>query len=167
VAGAPARLKWPNDLLVGPELRKSAGILAELVPGNGGGLPAVVLGIGLNVTLTVEELPRPDATSLALAGARTLDRTRLLAGLLDRLDRRYRAWNYVGGDPEASGLAPDYRDACATLGVQVRAELPDGGELTGRADTVDDDGRLVIAHDGGRTAVAAADVVHLRPTVDR
>jgi len=164
VAGAEARLKWPNDLLAGPERRKSAGILAELVPGNGsGGTPAVVLGIGLNVTLNADELPRPDATSLALAGARTLDRTLLLAGLLDRLDRRYRAWTYVGGDPEASGLAPDYRAACATLGAEVRAELPDGGALTGRAEDVDDDGRLVIAHDGGRTAVAAADVVHLRP----
>ncbi|MEV0650357.1 biotin--[acetyl-CoA-carboxylase] ligase [Phytomonospora sp. NPDC050363] len=166
VAGAEAWLKWPNDLLAGPERRKSAGILAEFVP-DSRQPPAVVLGVGLNVSLTAAELPRADASSLALAGARNTDRAEILAGLLARLEDRYRAWTAADGDPEACGLAPDYRAACATLGADVRAELPDGGELLGRATTVDADGRLVIDHPAGPTAVAAADVVHLRPTVDR
>ncbi|GLZ81071.1 biotin--[acetyl-CoA-carboxylase] ligase [Actinorhabdospora filicis] len=160
-AGAEAWLKWPNDLLLGPERRKGAGILAEIAPPTG-----VVLGMGLNVSLTEAELPREDATSLELAGAKELDRTVLLAALLDRLEARYRAWSAAGGDPEV--LLPGYLAVCDTIGRPVRAELPDGGSLTGLAETVDTDGRLVIAHRDGRTPVAAADVVHLRPqnTVD-
>jgi hypothetical protein len=61
-------LKWPNDLVVADgELadRKLGGILCETVPAE----QAVVVGIGLNVTLRERELPVPQASSLALAGA--------------------------------------------------------------------------------------------------
>src|SRR5690242_3899678 len=53
--GATTCLKWPNDVLVGAEQRKAAGILAEAVSGPEG--TAVVLGIGLNVTGSPTELP--------------------------------------------------------------------------------------------------------------
>src|SRR6478736_5267815 len=56
-AGLPAELKWPNDVLV--RGRKIAGILAQLGPLGGGGTPPVILGMGLNVTLTEAELPVP------------------------------------------------------------------------------------------------------------
>ncbi|MDG4864557.1 biotin--[acetyl-CoA-carboxylase] ligase, partial [Streptomyces sp. T-3] len=52
---------------------------------------------------------------------------------------------------------------CATLGRQVRAELPGDRSLVGEAVAVDGDGRLVIAAaDGKREAVGAGDIVHLR-----
>jgi len=51
-----------------------------------------------------------------------------------------------------------YRAVCATLGSRVRLDLPDGRTVTGVADDVDADGRLVV--DG--TPYASADVVHLR-----
>ena len=57
-----AGLKWPNDLLVGG--RKCAGLLAH-----GTADDRLVLGFGLNVSMTEDELPRPDATSLVLAAA--------------------------------------------------------------------------------------------------
>src|SRR5207302_7075942 len=60
-----AVLKWPNDLLI--DGRKCAGILAESVG------DAVVVGIGLNVTLREPELPRPDPTSFLLARAALSD----------------------------------------------------------------------------------------------
>ena len=52
-----------------------------------------------------------------------------------------------------------------TLGQHVRAELPGGGELTGRAVDLDAHGGLVVvdAETGERQTVTAADVVHLRP----
>ncbi len=67
VCGVNAKLKWPNDVLI--DGRKVCGILAQVEGG------AVIVGTGLNVSLTEEELPVPEATSLALAGASTLDRT--------------------------------------------------------------------------------------------
>ncbi len=151
MTGLDARLKWPNDVLL--DDRKCGGILAEL-DGDG----AVVVGFGLNVTLREDELPRPDATSLALAGATGLDRGALLVGLLTELERCYTRWCDAGGDPQASGVRAAYQELCATVGRTVTVSLPGGGQLVGLAEAVDADGRLVVA---GRP-VAAGDVVHVR-----
>ncbi len=151
LTGLETRLKWPNDLLV--DDRKCAGILAEGVPGGG-----VVVGIGLNVTLRADELPRPDATSLALAGAAQLDRQALLVGILDEFAGWYQRWQACGGDPEGSGLRAAYQGICATIGRTVTVSLPGAEVLTGTATGVDGDGRLLV---DGRP-VAAGDVIHVR-----
>ncbi|MFF3563390.1 biotin--[acetyl-CoA-carboxylase] ligase [Streptomyces sp. NPDC002574] len=159
-AGVDTGLKWPNDVLVtvGGEERKTGGILAERV-----GDDAVVLGIGLNVTLREEELPVPAAGSLALAGAKVTDRDPLLRAVLRSLADWYGEWLGAEGDPAASRLQQAYAAGCTTLGRTVRAVLPGGTEATGRAVAVDDDGRLVVATAAGERAVAAGDVVHVRP----
>jgi BirA family biotin operon repressor/biotin-[acetyl-CoA-carboxylase] ligase len=124
LAELDVRLKWPNDLLVGD--RKLAGVLAERVGG------AVVVGIGLNVTTTAAELPVATATSLVIEGAACTDREPLLRAILRRLAERYAEWDGPGGDP---GLADGYRGRCATLGREVRAELPGGGTVVGTAES--------------------------------
>ncbi|GHB45808.1 biotin--[acetyl-CoA-carboxylase] ligase [Streptomyces cirratus] len=168
-AGVDTALKWPNDLLVSVEgeERKAGGILSERVPGGpsraGGSGGGVVVGIGLNVTLTEDELPVDTAGSLALAKATVTDREPLLKAVLRSLEQWYEAWRAAGGDPAASGLQETYAAGCATLGRHVRADLPGGRTITGTAEAVDTDGRLVIrtAQDE-RLAVGAGDVVHLR-----
>ncbi|MFI6145220.1 biotin--[acetyl-CoA-carboxylase] ligase [Streptomyces sp. NPDC051109] len=158
-AGVDAALKWPNDLLVTVkgEERKTGGILAERV-GEG-----VVIGIGLNVTLTEEELPVPEAGSLILAKAAVTDREPLLKAVLRSLEQWYGDWRAAGGDPAASGLQEAYAADCVTLGRHVRADLPGGRTLTGTAEAVDADGRLVIrTAEDEHEAVGAGDVVHLR-----
>jgi len=162
----PARvcLKWPNDLLLGDEQRKAGGILAEATSGPDG--TAVVLGIGLNVSGGPGALPA-NATSLRAEGAQAVDRTKVLVAVLTRLAERESAWRAAGGDPDAHRLRADYREACSSLGAEVRVELPGGMTATGMAEDVDGDGRLLLlGADGHRRAVAAGDVVHLRP-VDR
>lgn len=165
VAGVDTALKWPNDLLVtsaGEDAgaageRKAGGILAERA-GDG-----VVVGVGLNVTLTAAELPVPTAGSLALAGARGTDRDPLLRAVLRALEEWYGAWQDAGGDPAASRLQEAYAAGCATLGRSVRAELPGGDALTGEAVAIDGDGRLVLATANGvQRPVGAGDIVHLR-----
>ena len=143
------RLKWPNDVLVGE--RKLGGILTEVV-GTG-----VVVGIGLNVSLRADELPVPTATSLAIEGSAVVDRDPVLR----ELERRYVELARASGDAGASGLAAAYREGCATLGRDVRVELPGPREIVGRAVDVDADGRLVLETDRGRQTVAAGDVVHV------
>ncbi|MFH8370823.1 biotin--[acetyl-CoA-carboxylase] ligase [Streptomyces sp. NPDC018031] len=158
-AGVDTALKWPNDLLltVAGEERKSGGILAERAG------EAVVLGVGLNVSLRADELPVPTAGSLALANAVSLDRDPLLRAVLRSLEEWYGRWRDAAGDPAASGLQEAYAAGCATLGRTVRAELPGGREVVGEAVAVDGDGRLVIATAAGaREPVAAGDIVHLR-----
>ncbi|MBM9619718.1 biotin--[acetyl-CoA-carboxylase] ligase [Streptomyces zhihengii] len=160
-AGTDMSLKWPNDLLVTVrgEERKTGGILAERA-----GEDAVVLGMGINVSLRAGELPVPAAGSLALADAVSTDRDPLLRAVLRSLEHWYGEWRAAGGDPAASGLQAAYAAGCATLGRTVRAELPGGTSATGEAVAIDGDGRLVIAlPDGTRTTVGAGDIVHLRP----
>lgn len=152
--GLDVALKWPNDLLVGG--RKLAGVLSVVVG------DAAVVGIGLNVSNRPAELPRPDATSLVLAGAEHTDRDPLLRAVLRRLAADYLAWRVTGGDPAGSGLRAAYRDACDTLDRPVSAALPDGRTLRGVACDVDAEGRLVLRTDSGDHVVAAGDVVHLR-----
>ncbi|GGK15811.1 biotin--[acetyl-CoA-carboxylase] ligase [Streptomyces camponoticapitis] len=167
-AGVDTALKWPNDLLVtvggkegddsAKEERKAGGILAERA-----GDDAVIVGIGLNVTLTESELPVPGAGSLALANAVSVDRDPLLRAVLRGMERWYGAWRDAAGDPGESGLQEAYVAGCATLGRPVRAELPGERQVVGDAVAIDGDGRLVIATEGGgREAVGAGDVVHLR-----
>jgi BirA family transcriptional regulator, biotin operon repressor / biotin---[acetyl-CoA-carboxylase] ligase len=151
-AGVAPELKWPNDVLL--DGRKLAGILAEVAAT--GIAPAVVVGIGLNVDLAESELPVAHATSLSLAGAGDVDRTALVAAILAEFSRRFTAWERSGWD--TGDLVAEYRERCATIGMQVRAELPGGTVLTGVATDVDDTGRLLI----GERAVSAGDVSHLR-----
>jgi BirA family biotin operon repressor/biotin-[acetyl-CoA-carboxylase] ligase len=150
VAEVDAVLKWPNDVLVGG--RKLGGILVEMHDG------AVVAGVGLNVSLREDELPVPTATSLVLAGAEHADRDPLLRSLLRRLADWYGRLRDAGGDPVASGLRETYLVHCATIGREVRLDLPGNRSVTGTADDIDPDGRIVV--DG--MPYAAADVVHLR-----
>lgn len=157
-APAPAGLKWPNDVLLGAEPRKVAGILAEVGDAH---RPAVVIGIGLNVGAAPAD--QAYATSLAAAGG-TADRTAVLIDLLANLAARERGWRDGRGDPEQTRLRADYRAACASLGAEVRVELPGGAQVTGIAEDVDPSGRLLLLDPAGhRRAVAAGDVEHLRP----
>ncbi len=87
MTGLEPTIKHPNDVLV--DGRKVAGILAEARDGR------VVLGIGVNVNQTAEDLPAETATpagSLALAAGRELSRAELLAELLLQLELAYDAW---------------------------------------------------------------------------
>jgi BirA family biotin operon repressor/biotin-[acetyl-CoA-carboxylase] ligase len=129
-------------------------VLSETVLPDG----AVVVGVGLNVTMRESELPRADATSLQLAGSSCVDRDPLVRALLRAIADWYVRLRDAGGDPAASGLMEAYRFHCGTIGRSVRVELPGGAEIVGNATSVDDDGCLVVA---GRS-IAAGDVVHLR-----
>ena len=87
VTGIEPAIKFPNDLLIG--MRKVAGILAESSEGR------VVLGIGVNVNQTAQELPADTLTpptSLRVVLGEPVDRARLLAAILLHLERDYDAW---------------------------------------------------------------------------
>jgi BirA family transcriptional regulator, biotin operon repressor / biotin---[acetyl-CoA-carboxylase] ligase len=158
VAGVDARLKWPNDVLV--DDAKTTGILVERVEGPRHA--SAVIGIGVNVLQTREELPVDTATSLAVAAGRPVDRVALLAAITDELGRGYDDWCAATGDARVSGLLATYTGLCATVGSQVRVELPRDEVLLGEATGIDDDGRLLVAGPSGTVALGAGDVVHVR-----
>ena len=87
ITGIEPAIKFPNDLLIG--MRKVAGILAESSEGR------VVLGIGVNVNQTAQELPAETLTpptSLRVVLGEPVDRARLLAAILWHLEHDYDAW---------------------------------------------------------------------------
>lgn len=137
------------------ELNKAEVNKAEVAPKTEtGATPSarVVVGMGLNVTLTREQLPIEKATSLALEG-RDTDRTELAIALLKNLRRRITQWE--NQDPQ---LMADYRKVCSTIGQEVRLEAPTG-DVVGVVEGIADDGRINV----GGEYYSAGDVTHLRP----
>jgi BirA family transcriptional regulator, biotin operon repressor / biotin---[acetyl-CoA-carboxylase] ligase len=156
--GIQAGVKWPNDVLVGTG--KLAGILAEVASPD----PVIVVGLGVNVTLTPQEAPDPRATSLQMLGASMLDRDVLAAAILRQLVTRIQHWQHAHGPDPA--LVEDYRRNSSTLGSRVRAILPGDREIIGTATQVDEIGRLIIDTDTEVVTVSAGDITHLRPAGD-
>jgi BirA family biotin operon repressor/biotin-[acetyl-CoA-carboxylase] ligase len=175
VAGPESLVKWPNDIVLAraprdaqplaaaradagrarargdgepvrpPGLAKLAGILVEGRPQQGW----AVLGIGVNVAVRLEELPaelRPGAATLGRARSEIEP---LLAELLAALARR------LGDEPARTLDAWRARDA-------LRGREIAWSDGRGRAEGIDDRGRLLVRlRDGYRTALAAGEV-HLR-----
>ncbi len=137
--GEGARVKWPNDVLL--DERKVAGILVE------GRLQErwAVLGIGLNVAVSEEDLPPELRDRAGTLGLSVDDVEPTLSRLLARLE------HWVAAAPDAVLDALRERDALA--GRQVRWA---GG--AGEAAGVDGDGRLVVATSAGRVALEAGEV---------
>ncbi|HWM35372.1 MAG TPA: biotin--[acetyl-CoA-carboxylase] ligase [Pseudolysinimonas sp.] len=153
---ASVALKWPNDVLANG--RKICGVLAELIPERG----AVVIGAGVNLAMTTDELPVTTATSVRIEGGDP-DPDTVLAGYLECLRGLVAAYAAADGDAERSGLAGRAGEVCTTLGREVRVDLPGGRILEGTAVALDSDARLVVrALDGIEHAVAAGDVTHAR-----
>lgn len=150
-----AGLKWPNDVLVGTG--KLAGILAEVAAPTS----EIVVGLGLNVSLSQQEAPDPRATSLTMLGASAVDRTALVANILDALGDRIERWRAAGGADDT--LVRDYRNHSLTIGSQVRASLPGDQAIVGTARAIDTFGRLIIDDGDSEITVAAGDITHLRP----
>jgi BirA family transcriptional regulator, biotin operon repressor / biotin---[acetyl-CoA-carboxylase] ligase len=129
-----AQVKWPNDVML--NRRKVAGVLSELVDGT------VVVGIGLNVNQTRDQLPLSAPTEpgslYSLTGAR-YDRAVVLGTLLARLERAYEAWRERGLDGIYGELGA--RDFLRGRRITVAGESATAVQITR-------DGRLEIQTDG-------------------
>lgn len=150
-SGAAADLKWPNDIMING--KKLAGILLERPAG-----ADVVLGVGLNVNQSPDELPE-GATSLALELGRPLEREPLLAAILNDLGNAYER-----ADREGIGwIVPGWRSRSSMLGGAITFQR-DGAPLRGIAEDLLEDGALrVRLEDGTRIRLVAGEVQRVRP----
>jgi BirA family biotin operon repressor/biotin-[acetyl-CoA-carboxylase] ligase len=141
------KLKWPNDLLLGPA--KLGGILLE---SENGKAIAVAIGIGVNCVSHPSGTPLP-ATDLATAGAQVTPQ-RLFAAVVSAMDRRLAQWR--GGDGFGA-IRADWLARAVGLGEIIQVRLPQR-EFSGRFEGLDDAGRLLVVKDGRTTAVTAGEV---------
>jgi BirA family biotin operon repressor/biotin-[acetyl-CoA-carboxylase] ligase len=142
---ANVSIKWPNDLLIGE--MKLGGIISTAVG------PGVIIGIGINVSTTVSELPVDTATSLAIAGVTKLDRNFLLPLLLNAFEKDFTAWD------RGRSFLDQYSQLSATLDKEITIVGPSEKSIQSRAVSFDERGRLHLK-DG--QIVTVGDVIHLR-----
>lgn len=157
--GLELSLKWPNDLQY--KGKKLGGILTEVASLDP--VPQLVSGWGTNITLSADQLPIAAATSLLLENSPVLDRNELAAAMIAEFCVQQAAWRAAGGLSEEQQRL--YRQACATIGQDVKALLPGGATLRGIAEDIDAQGRLCIrlADTGELHPLTAGDVTHVRP----
>ena len=149
--GFVAGIKWPNDLVVvdaDGTLLKLGGILVQLQE------DLLVIGIGINVSLTHSELPIPTATSLNLLGC-VVTREELIARIVAELST-------MTTQADHEWLVA-YRKHCVTIGQQVRVTQLAGSTVEGAATDVDTQGQLVVESAGQMVSVSLGDVEHVRP----
>ncbi|MFW6174720.1 MAG: biotin--[acetyl-CoA-carboxylase] ligase [Chloroflexota bacterium] len=151
---AGVSLKWPNDVLVAG--RKIAGVIAEASYGPGGSY--IALGLGLNVNLKPAAVPEIShlATSLREVNGEPASRSAVLRRLLKELDDVY-AEARVG-----QAIIDEWRARLDTLGKRVSVLWADE-TLTGLAEDVDGDGRLLLRDPGGTLHTLSAGDVTVLP----
>ncbi len=154
VTGLKPQIKWPNDVLING--RKVCGILIESdVRGNT--VNYAVIGIGVNVNLSLSAFPDllATATSLSEELGRDVSRSGIIRQLLVELERLYLTL------PLGESVYEQWRDRLVTLGKRVCVK----SDITyeGIAESVTADGSLLLRHsDGSSTKIVAGDVVTIR-----
>lgn len=143
--GLHPEIKWPNDLLFGG--RKCGGILLEM-SAELDHIRHVILGIGLDVNVAPTDFPaslRGIATSLRAELGSPVDRPALAAVLIEELDLAYHQLDSGG----FTALADEWEARCTTIGQRVVIRMGPR-ELAGTAESLDDDGALLIRTEHGR-----------------
>ena len=142
--GRKPEIKWPNDILFGG--RKVAGILTELAA-ELDHIKHVILGIGINVHQSPSDFPaelRRSAASLKMAAGQTVSRPELAAAVLRELDADYA--RLCAG--QFTAVADEWEAHCSTLGRRVSIRMG-SALLTGRAESLSEDGALLLRTDHG------------------
>ncbi|HEX7970776.1 MAG TPA: biotin--[acetyl-CoA-carboxylase] ligase [Thiobacillus sp.] len=152
----PARLKWPNDVLV--DYRKLAGILVE-VQGDMDGPAFAVAGIGLNVRLSEAQRDAVDQAVVDLAEMGvTVGRNQLLADCLRELHAVLGAFRQHG----FAALRGDWMALDAYADKPVTLQLPDTRGMHGLAAGVDDSGALLLRDQHAVTHAYSGGEISLR-----
>lgn len=151
---SPARLKWPNDVLLGGS--KVAGVLLEARG------PALAIGVGVNLMGAPEsgempeeraEAPPAGALCAFTVALQELRAERILERLAARFQDRFAAW--VKGGFQV--IREPWLARAERFQATVQARLPHE-TIEGRFVDVDDDGALVLQTSAGRRRIHAADV---------
>ena len=154
VCQLPARVKWPNDILVNGA--KIAGLLNEM-SAETEQIHFVILGIGVNLNMTAGQFPAElnyPATSVLLETGAPVSRVEFIRTLLEKLDGYYLEFLREGFSP----IRWRWESLCELLNARVRIEQSPG-VLEGTVVGLDADGALRLQFDDGHVErILAGDV---------
>jgi BirA family biotin operon repressor/biotin-[acetyl-CoA-carboxylase] ligase len=142
--GLKPEIKWPNDILI--RGKKVAGILTEL-SAELDKVRHVILGIGVDVNLNANEFPaelKKTATSLKIEAGEMIPRAELATKILRELDADYA--RICSG--KFASVADEWETHCATIGRNVMVQIGER-KIRGRAESLDDDGALLLRTEHG------------------
>ena len=145
--GAPAQIKWPNDVVV--DGRKLGGVLVQ-APVISGRVPYVILGIGINLNVDRAELAAglgplaENAVSLQEVLGREVDRSAFAASLLNRLEH----WHHTFATRGPAAILAAWQGRDALKGCRLEIRTP-GSVREGRCQGIDSDGSLLVEDDTG------------------
>jgi len=150
-----ALIKWPNDIFIGS--KKVAGLLQEISVDDGK-INYVVLGLGIDANINVDELPdelKVIATSLNDETGESVDRVKLLARVLKEFELRL--LQLESGEYET--IVREWKSLSITLNRRVHVKTL-RKTFKGEAIDIDQNGALVIRKDNGEIEkVIAGDLV--------
>jgi len=142
-----ANLKWPNDIIfenANGSVRKCGGILVQRVE------HAYVIGVGINVSYQLDELPTQISTSLLLEGF-DISRNELAAQIIKEVESALlQSTDWLG----------EYLSVCSSIGREVVVHQFNGEQLVGKAISISPSGALVVATDDAEVEVTIGDVEH-------
>lgn len=151
-------IKWPNDILCNE--RKLGGILTGL-KSSGGLVKHAVIGIGLNINISSDELPeeiRETATSVKIETGTALSRKNIAEKLLANMDFWYR--KLISG--EEKDIISAWTGLSLTIGKKVEAKTA-AGAYSGTAEAIDETGMLLIRiDDNSLKKISSGEIFHLR-----
>lgn len=153
--GVKSSLKWPNDIIFDDlksgginnqsgKVRKVGGILVQLISGN------LIIGVGINVGLTVENLPNTSATSLKVEGY-DISRSDLIKRLVAEI-QLFRS--------ESKCWLSAYKAVCSTLNKNVHVTNFGGVELSGQVVDITESGALVLKNLENLYQITVGDIEH-------
>lgn len=153
-----ARIKWPNDVLVGG--KKICGILTEMRTRETE-IEYMILGIGINANFELSEFPeeiKEHATTVIHEIKSTIDLENLLTDLLLNLDFFYQ--QLISGS--SKDILNEWKELSDTLGRNVIIKTQKES-LEGKALDLAEDGALVIKTASGVVKkIYSGDCIHLR-----
>lgn len=160
----PAKIKWPNDVLV--KAKKVCGILTEMTTETDM-MEYAVLGIGIDANVDTEKFPleaRESSTSMQAELGHTVDRLEFTAKLLVRLNEEYARFEkaFVNGDIGSfDAMLDEWKSLSDTIGrvvtIQMRTKT-----ISGEAVGIDHDGALIVETKDGIERVFAGDCIYTR-----
>lgn len=147
-------IKWPNDILING--KKICGILTE-VSGELNMLDYVVIGIGVNVSLSKTDIPKElkdIATSINMEEGKAINRKQLMANILNEFEDFYMDFKENGN---ISRVVKICKENSAVLGKEVNV-IKGNQSRRGIAIDISNTGELIVEFDTGIEKIYSGEV---------